>query len=585
MFAKNDGHLQQPLFSTINSLPAKQQQRLKESWADTFYKEVFCRIPEENLAILYSDEASRPNIPVNVLLGLEILKDGYGWTDEEMYNNFCYNVQVRYGLGYRNLEEGHFELRTVYNFRGRHTRHMAETGENLFEICFEQITDEQMEAFKVKGGIQRMDSKQIASNIREMSRLQLLVEVVQRVYRMLSAADKMSYHEVFEPYIKQKSGRYIYRLKGEVHQPHIEQVGQLLARLVDELDATYQDEETYGVLQRVFEEHFIRVEEEEGVRAKNGDELQADSLQSPDDLEATFRRKRGEGHVGYVVNVTETADPKNELQLITKVQTESNTTDDAAMLAEALPDLAQRTEIDTLYTDGTYSSPAVDDLCCTLGIDQVQTGIRGAQPAGDKLPLSEFIIVLDKSGTPCQATCPHGQTVNVTTGRKPNRFLAVFSQSACLGCADHDRCPTEEKKRQPQRTLYFSLAQLIVARRRQRMKQAQASGRNLRAAVEATVREISCRFNNAQLRVRGQSRVSMTLIAAAAMANARRIWRYQQVQRVEARQESARQVGNTQNGSDRAIGAMKLMVARLIRPWGRNLRYYSAFSAQSVKFG
>lgn len=580
MFVKNDSHLQQPLFSTINSLPTKQQRRLKDSWAGTFYNEMFCRIPEENLEILYSSEPSRPNIPVNVLMGLEILKDGFGWTDEEMYNNFCYNVQVRYALGYRNLEEGHFELRTVYNFRGRHTRHMQETGENLFEVCFEQITDEQMEAFQVKSGIQRVDSKQIASNIRQMSRLQLLVEVLQRVYRMLTAADKLGYHEAFKPYIKEKSGRYIYRLKGEQHQPHIEQVGKLMARLLDELAAAYEGEETYGILQRVFGEHFVMVEEEAGLRAKSGAELQASSLQSPDDLEATFRSKRGEGHVGYVVNVTETADPENALQLITKVQTEANTADDAAMLAEALTDLAQRTEIDTLYTDGTYSSPAVDALCRTLGIDQVQTGIRGAHPADDKLPLSEFIIVLDKSGTPCQATCPHGQTVNVTTGRKPNRFLAVFSQSECLGCADRDRCPTEEKKRQPQRTLYFSLAQLIVARRRQRMKQAQASGRNLRAAVEATVREISCRFNNAQLRVRGQSRVSMTLIAAAAMANARRIWRYQQAQRVEARQAS-----NTQNGSDMAIGAMKLVVARLIRQWGRNLRYYSAFSAQSVQFG
>jgi hypothetical protein len=53
---------------------------------------------------------------VNVLVGLEYLKAGNGWTDEEMYANYCYDTQVRYALGYRQLGEGDFELRTLYYF-------------------------------------------------------------------------------------------------------------------------------------------------------------------------------------------------------------------------------------------------------------------------------------------------------------------------------------------------------------------------------------------------------------------------------------------------------------------------------------
>ncbi len=221
MFKENDNHLQQPLFSTINTLPNKQLERLKESWAGTFYEDVFSRIEERDFEILYSDQPSRPNVPVNVLVGLEVLKAGFGWTDEEMYENFSYNVQVRYALGYQNLEDGHFELRTMYNFRNRLAAHRQETGENLFEACFEKITDEQMEAYALKSGTQRTDSKQIASNIRRMTRLQLLIEVLQRTYRMLQAADKLAYEALFEPYMKGKSGQYIYRLKGEKHQFHI----------------------------------------------------------------------------------------------------------------------------------------------------------------------------------------------------------------------------------------------------------------------------------------------------------------------------------------------------------------------------
>ena len=128
MFVPNDQRRQMSMFSSISSLPKKILKRLEASWAGTFYREVFVRIEEGIFAGLYSHERSRPNTPVNVLVGLEILESGLGWSDEELYDHFCYNVQVRYALGYRDLSEGHFELRTLYNLRQRVTQHMQETG-------------------------------------------------------------------------------------------------------------------------------------------------------------------------------------------------------------------------------------------------------------------------------------------------------------------------------------------------------------------------------------------------------------------------------------------------------------------------
>ena len=144
MFVPNDRHLQMPLFGSIDSLPEKILKRLEASWAGTFYDQVFARIDEDRFAVLYAEEPSRPNTPVNVLVGLEILKSGFGWSDEELYDHFCYDIQVRYALGYRELSEGHCELRTMYSFRQRLTQHMQERGENLFEQVCEQITDQQL---------------------------------------------------------------------------------------------------------------------------------------------------------------------------------------------------------------------------------------------------------------------------------------------------------------------------------------------------------------------------------------------------------------------------------------------------------
>jgi hypothetical protein len=48
-------------------------------------------------------------------------------------------------------------------------------------------------------------------------------------------------------------------------------------------------------------------------------ELSASSFQSPNDLEDTYHEKAQGSYTGYVVNLSETCDPENPLQLNTKV--------------------------------------------------------------------------------------------------------------------------------------------------------------------------------------------------------------------------------------------------------------------------
>jgi len=273
MFRKNTRHLQIPLTSHVDELPTPLRERLQNSWAETFYREFFCRLDEQPFAVLYADEPSRPNVPVNVLVGLEFLKAANGWTDEEMYNEFCYNVQVRYALGDRHLGDGYFDLRTLYYFRERLARHMQETGENLLEQAFEQVTDEQLRAFSLKTGKQRMDSTLLASNIRQMGRVQLLVTVLQRVWRMLSEEDQQRYADLFVPYLKGHAGQYVYRLKKEDLPVHLQRIGEEMRRLLTELEAAYGDQPTYHVLARVFAEHFRL--EPEGLQVKEASELSA----------------------------------------------------------------------------------------------------------------------------------------------------------------------------------------------------------------------------------------------------------------------------------------------------------------------
>lgn len=561
MFRKNDWHQQMPLFSSIDSLPEKQLKRLEASWAGTFYHEFFARIDEEPFAMLYSDEPSRPNTPINVLVGLETLKSGFGWSDEEMYDHFCFDVQVRYALGYHDLSEGHFELRTTYNFRRRVAQHMQEAGENLIEQAFEQVTDEQMAAFELKTDKLRMDSTLIASNIRKTTRLQLLVEVLQRVHRMLDEVDQQRYADDFAPYLKGSSGQYVYRIKGEEYDEHIQRTGELMHKLLGELPLPYAHEPAYQVLQRVFKEHFVT--EETSLRAKEGKELSASSLQSPDDWEATYRQKRGEDHVGYVANVTETCHPANPFQLIVKVQTDSNNADDAAMLAEALPGLKERTDVDQMHTDGGYNSPEVDVAMRDNRVEQIQTAIRGRKPSEEKLGLDDFDWQTNTDGQPQTVTCPHGQQVEVTVGRKEHRYRAAFEASGCEDCPLFDPCPIQPLKCQPENVLRFSQQELDLALRRKRSADARANGQNLRSAVEATVRAVKHPFGNGKVPVRGKPRVSMVVISSAAMNNLRQINRYLTGQNRPDRVEKVTQKGARSAQEQPAISLFAFLWTRL----------------------
>jgi hypothetical protein len=526
MYKDNKHHKQPVLICSVNELPEEQREYLDTSWAGVFYREFFCRLNEAPFAVLYANMPSRPNYPVNVLVGLEYLKAGFGWSDKEMYEAFLYNMQVRYALGYDEFGKGYFDLRTLYYFRERLSRYMQEQGVNLLDQAFEQVTDQQIVAFQIKTKLQRMDSTQVGSNIRRIGRVQLLVEVLQRVQRMLNKSDQERYTAGFAPYVQGHAGQYVYHMKTEETDAHLQRIGEFMQRLLVELQPLYATEPVYQVLERVFGEHF-RLEQQNVVTIPNRD-LSGTSLQSPDDLEATYRKKQGKGYHGYVANLSETCDPENPLQLITKVQVASNATDDSQLLAEALPDLKKRTALATIYTDGGHGGPDSDLALQEQKVEHIQTAIRGRTPDPKKLYLADFAIKFNPDNQPIKVTCPHGQTEPAHPSSQKKNFVAHFNAGVCLTCPLVDKCPAQPGKRDPRHQMRFSQAQAQASERRRRSQEQQKEGRNLRAAVEATIRSIKHPFPAGKLPVRGKFRVASMVIGSAAVSNVRRIQRYQQ---------------------------------------------------------
>lgn len=538
MFRESKRHLQPVLISNVNDLPEKQKKRLEQSWAGTFFREVFSHIPETLFAELYSDIPSRPNVPVRFLVSLELLKQNRGWSDEEVYDEYTYDMQVRYAVGVHQLGEQDFDLRTLYYFRERLSRMAQETGRDLITEAFEAMTDGQAKRLKVRLGKQRMDSVLISSNIRRMSRLQLLVEVLQRVHRMLSEEDKRKWEKDFTPYLEGSSGKFVYQVKGKDVSEYLQVVGVLMIRLLKRLEKQYGKEPAYGVLRRVFAEHFR--EGRKRIVVKGNGELSAQSLQSPDDLEATYREKGGKGYQGYAANVTETCDPKNEVQLITKVQVAPNTTDDSQFLAEAAPSLKARTGVDEMHTDGAFGGPAADAVLREEGIRLRPTGIRGREPDPKRVHLVDFRIHWDRHQEPSSLRCPQGCRGEVRRIGRSGRYAAEFARVSCKGCSFLKQCKVAWGKREEKYRFPFTKEEAETAERRRGIQKTRQAKRNLRAAVEATVRCLKLPFRGGKASVRGQPRITQVIAASAAMINARRIHRFEETRRkeIEARRRN-----------------------------------------------
>ena len=72
------------LFDAFSGLTEREQRVLLKSWAKPFAEIIFPAIDETPFAVLYSTKDSRPNTPVNVLVGASVLQQLTGQSDEEI---------------------------------------------------------------------------------------------------------------------------------------------------------------------------------------------------------------------------------------------------------------------------------------------------------------------------------------------------------------------------------------------------------------------------------------------------------------------------------------------------------------------
>jgi hypothetical protein len=524
MFRENKKY-QVSLFGIVYQLPLGVKRMLDESWAPAFRRLVFDKIDERRYAELYSDSVSRPNFPVNVWVGLEILKSQFDYTDEELMRQFHFDLLTAYALGQEGLGELTVCIRTIYYNRERLLEYEAMTGRNLLEEEFNSITDDALEQLGVDTKTQRMDSSFVGSFIKKMSRLEIAVKVLQNFYKELPEEEQKRWQPLLAEYLEEEAQHLSFRLKRAEVERHLTRVGEWLFKLHEAYsrDEDITDLQSYRHVGRVLQEQYLVTKEREEtvIEVKPAKEISASSLQNPADGTATFRRKGDEDHQGYVFNVAETCSPANPVQLLTDVSLYPNVISDEVIAAERVPEIKERMEVKEMITDAGFTGETSEKVCDMEGVALIPAEVKGRKLSEDKLSLKDFQFADSKI-----VACPAGQPpATEIRNEEKERWVIRFSLEQCRSCPMIGRCPVT--KRQKFYSLSFTDRQVVVARRRQALDQEDYREKcRLRPAVEGTVSQFKQRSHNGKLKVRGYQRVRNVIIAMAIGINFGRIWAY-----------------------------------------------------------
>jgi len=518
MYRKSDNHKQLDAFSSpIEYLKdSSMNYYLKnESWHNQFREQVLMRIDESLFSVLYSNEKGAPNASIRVLVGMMILKEGQGWSDEQLFESSNYNLLVRSALGLMTLNDAVPVASTYYLFRRNLVEYAKEHGEDLYKKCQAQITKSQILEFNVSGKQVRMDSKLIGSNIAWYTRYELIHETLRLfiderqdfIYKKSLSKDEFSLIRSIEG---ETGNKVVYRsTKTEIDQRFIA-LGLLMYRFINLFKSNTYGQ--YQTLKTVFEQQFT-VSKEKQVLPLENEKISSKSIQSPHDTDCHYRNKDGNKVKGYSANITETCDqPKEDeedkpiLNLITDTQVEVVTTSDCDFLKQALSQSQEilPNNIEKAYTDGAYNSVANQDFCQENNINLMLTAMQGPLPryeiSLDSQDQNRLIVIDNKTGNSIES-----QQVNTRKDPTQKKW----------------RIKTDEGKYR-----YFDLESLRASILRQKLKDIPIKETNIRCNVEATIFQVGYHYSNDKSNYRTLAKHKLWAYSRSLWINFVRILKY-----------------------------------------------------------
>ena len=486
------------------------------SWAKGFADVIFPAINENRFSVLYSDtKASRPNNPVNAVVGSLILKELFTLTDDELLASILCDIRFQYALNTTSFKDQPFSDRTFSRFRERLYLYTLETGVDLLHEEMEAMADVFVTYLNINPSIKRMDSLMVSSSSKKMSRLEILYSCVQNMIKTINRTGENQLLKNMEHYLNEEDrNETIYHRKSEEISSRLQQVIEDATTLIAKLDDAYFELPEYQLLRRVLLEQ-TETDSKGNVIPKDKKSITPSSLQNPSDPDATYRSKAGKANKGYVGNLVETVDENGSI--ITSYDYTVNSHSDSSFCKETIEKLGLQETKTTLIADGAYASTENVDLAAQNNIELITTALLGKTP--DVIQAS-FEIDSNKREV---IKCPAGYKPYKTSYyEETGLYRASLNKKSCEHCPLREHCGAKMQRK----SAYVMITEKMVQRASYLQKLSSEEYRSLskkRNGVEGLPSVLRRRYHVDNMPVRGLVRSKIWFSFKIGAINVKRV--------------------------------------------------------------
>ena len=496
---------QMTVFDQLNHLTEREKKRLKNSWAEVFSNTIFPMINEERFSVIYSDNpATRPNNPVNVNVGLLMLREIFRQSDSEAIDSIMFDTRYQYALHTTSFKEQPVSKNSLSNFRRAVYKYNEEHGVDLIQEEVESHAKEFSKLLNIEGSTFRMDSLMIGSSCKKLSRLEIIYSCVSRLIEEIKKIDITMLPDKFKVYLEEgHRNDTIYRCKDK----DIE--SKLNALTADAIELYYlclttsvEETDDFKILSRMLgEQTQLR---DGNLELKPAKEINPESLQNPTDPDATYRRKANKDYIGYVANVAENFDDVN--CIITHYDLQQNIYSDQQFSKDFIDKLGEQDKPIKVLVDGAYYSEYISKKASANNINMIPTNLVGRTPNNEKSGYEHFEI---DEETHTVNKCPMNHAP-IDSKFKNEVYRAHFSKEQCNDCPHRPNCPISEQKKS--NLLEVSETKLHTSKLRCEMGTAEYKEiASKRAGVEGIPSILRRKYDVDHLPVRGKVRSKVWL--------------------------------------------------------------------------
>jgi len=487
------------LFDPFGSvLTEKTRKRLLDGWPGVFRHVILELMPVDAVSGYFDPTMGRPTKELYSIAGLLLIQEFMHWTKDEALDAYIFHMNVQYAL---NLEPVAHDL----------SKRTLERYINLFEVddlakaTMDEITVKLVDLLGIKIDKQRLDSTHIFSDMAGFGRTRLMGVAIRRFLTQVIRSNKKDYDSLEESF-RNRYAPGVNQLFADTKKDS--QSRRLLRQQVAEdmhfiiryfgSKAEYNGKDTYKAVERIFYEQCEVHENKVSVKKKTGGNV----MQNPSDVDATYDGHKGPG---YQVQIAETCNPENEVQLITSATPQTAAQADANAVEDVLKDLqANDLAPDEMVADTGYTGDDNVQLAARQGVELIGPVPGCSTEDEEHLNIDDFNICEETEEVIC---CPAGHEPkssehNSDTGKTKT----VMPESACGKCDFRKQCPVK-KIRNGYQLDHTAKQRRLAGRRREQDTEVFRERYKIRGGIEGTNSGLKRKTGLGRLRVRGRPAV------------------------------------------------------------------------------